>query len=569
MHNHNHPIPISIKHRRHAQTGFTLIELMIVVVIISILGALVVPLVFKVLTKARTSYKISAKKPLHQKALQVRRIRRTNRGFRISKRLLPSVVDSSHVHVKLQVRFLLEQGRVIPAYDARFQGKYILKNPTNQAFYASLFFPFPKGAGTFSHLSFQQSSLHPSKTATSQPSVTQNKSSKHVRMTPYGMTWNYRFLPNEQLKVSIKYHVRGREQYRYRIASGKKQKFHFTMDVVGADPLLPSTSLQPTSHLKRLTKQQLVHHFSWKFDHFLSTQPIEVRFPKQYAKYYRFSLLGKLGFIALLFFGLFFWLLSEQFHPTKVQSGGKSLVNFAFLLAGFVSFFPLFIYLEDHVTIWQAFSIAISSASLLTTFHVAMFMGIRWGLLVNLPLQLFFTAGFTFAVLVPTYRPLAFTVGAVILVAFLIVSHARHQKQKAKEEEDARKEHERKRLEKERKRKQETLAITSKEAMAPDSFATDSRILSSNIQPTADQQSESSCSHQDDTDNQFCLFCRATVEPHFKHCHECGERLQRTHSCTTCHEEYWFPSVNSFTYCRKCGDTLYPPPSPLPSIVPD
>ncbi|MBK04167.1 MAG: hypothetical protein CL932_05295 [Deltaproteobacteria bacterium] len=581
--------------QQHSQRGFTLIELMVVVAILSVLAAIVVTATLRLVNRNKKLTK-SVKKTtaVAQLALQVRRIRRKD-GRWVAGRVVSTAVQSTKVDAALKVHYVLERAKVVPVYHADFQGRYTLLNASKKPLRAVVYFPFPRGAGTFSDIQFL---VTPKQSPSSRPTTQNTHTTTYVSpkygldITPSGVQWSRHFAPEEIIKVKIRYKVRGRDLYRYRIAPGKKRAFSFKLKVEGVDPDIPSQALQPSNSQRLLSQQNISNLFTWSFQDFLSTEDIIVKFPPQFSKYYRYGLLGRLGGIALLFFAIFFWFFGERQKPDTITR-----TNFFLLLLCFASFFPMLIFLEEHTGLYKAFSISLITACFLTTYHTSTFMGWRWAFKMSLPFQLFFTVGFTFAVLLPTYRPLAFTIGAVLLVAFIIVYHARYQKERAEREaleeeerirtEEAQRE-EAKRLEASRlarlKEMEETLSTDAEtpllvtqlqgaleeeffgEAAGTKDFQASSglRVRIETTQGDAVVQDKEGTQKAPKSNlTEYCLFCGTHVDPEFKHCYGCGSLLQRTYDCPGCDEEYWYPSVESFNQCRKCGTALTPPPSPL------
>ncbi len=436
--------------KRRRQRGFTLIELMIVVVIMSIIGATFVGMAMRMRTKKKTQQSgpsIAARRAVAQTPLQVQRLQADEHGALRLGALVQSVT-SSVVDARLHVDYLLDDGRIIPVYQANFEATYHLRNPDATVLLARILFPFPKGAGTFSALHFQvaRAGADCAPSATSRPTKGRTKPSAapiltlseplrctlrepqhNLDMGTHGIAWRYAFAPQEEIRVVVRYRVRGRDQYQYQIAAGKKRQFLFKMHIAGVDPLIPPSALQP-SQTKRLLEPQ--HHLiTWDFRDFITSESIEIRFPPEYAKFHRFSLLGRLAWIALLLFAIFFWYFGERERPEALRSNNLTRLNIALVGIGFVSFFPLFLYLEDHLTMRWAFWLGLGCATTLTTIHVALFMGLRWTLWRSLPLQLLITLSFTAAILFPAYRTLILTVASLFLTVALIALNARYQRE--------------------------------------------------------------------------------------------------------------------------------------------
>ena len=571
--------------KRRRQRGFTLIELMIVVVIMSIIGATFVGMAMRMRTKKKTQQSgpsIAARRAVAQTPLQVQRLQADEHGALRLGALVQSVT-SSVVDARLHVDYLLDNGRIIPVYQANFEATYHLRNPDATVLLARILFPFPKGAGTFSALHFQvaRAGADCAPSATSRPTKGRTKPSAapiltlseplrctlrepqhNLDMGTHGIAWRYAFAPQEEIRVVVRYRVRGRDQYQYQIAAGKKRQFLFKMHIAGVDPLIPPSALQP-SQTKRLLEPQ--HHLiTWDFRDFITSESIEIRFPPEYAKFHRFSLLGRLAWIALLLFAIFFWYFGERERPEALRSNNLTRLNIALVGIGFVSFFPLFLYLEDHLTMRWAFWLGLGCATTLTTIHVALFMGLRWTLWRSLPLQLLITLSFTAAVLFPAYRTLILTVASLFLTVALIALNARYQREaraKALLEEEARHQQEakQKREEEERLRLRERERLRLEQMVSISPSPTTSAI--SIIEPSPITAQPPSLRH--------CMYCNAAVDPHHKHCYACGCFLQRDYNCPSCCTLYWYPAVSSFLYCRTCGKNIYPPKDPTPSLPAD
>lgn len=578
--------------KKRKQRGFTLIELMIVVVIMSMIGATFVGMAMRMRSQKKDKQSgpsLAARRAVAQTPLLVQRLQPDEQGALRLGSLVQSVT-SSVIDARLHVDYLLDNGRVIPVYQAHFDATYHLRNPESSVLLARIFFPFPKGAGTFSALQFQvaragaacdspptsrpNSPSHPPKTpilTRLQPlSCTLQDPQHNLAMGTNGIAWRYAFAPQEEIRVVVRYRVRGRDQYQYQIAAGKKRRFQFKMHIAGVDPQIPPSALQP-SRMQRLLEPQ--HHLvTWEFRDFLTSESIEIRFPPEYAKFHRFSLLGRFAWVALLLFAIFFWYFGERERPDALRSNNLTRLNIALVGIGFVSFFPLFLYLEDHLTMRWAFWLGIGCATLLTTIHVALFMGIRWALWRSLPLQLLVTLSFTAAILFPAYRTIILTIASLLLTVALIALNARYQREaraKALLDEEARRlqeakqkreDEERQRIhERERLRLERQLSTAEPDPidaiMRKEPLTTQTTATSLPIQPTSTHPA---------TQHRHCMYCNATVDAHHKHCYACGSFLQRDYNCPSCNTLYWYPAVSSFRYCRSCGKNMHPPIDPTP-----
>jgi hypothetical protein len=206
-------------------------------------------------------------------------------------------------------------------------------------------------------------------------------------------------------------------------------------------------------------------------------------------------------------------------------------------------------------------------------------MGLRWALLRSLPIQLLVTLSFTAAVLFPAYRTLIITLSALLLTVALIILNARYQReariQAAREAEE--KEHE---AAKQRRLAEEQGRLIERERFRLEVIAEGEEGQKKTVDPSQLSFGEEASTRPLSAKKEreaivtlpmaslqktcHCMYCKATVEKHHKHCYACGAFLQRDYACPSCHTLYWYPAVSSFRFCRSCGGSLFPPPDPTP-----
>jgi prepilin-type N-terminal cleavage/methylation domain-containing protein len=399
--------------------GFTLIELLVVVVIISILGAIAVPVFLSKLEDAAQEHEADQpSQPISQAPPSAEVVAGPDQ-----ERGRPPVFESTEVQLDLHSSHVLEQFRVHTRYDAVFSGTFVIRNVDPVIDSITLRFPFPPGISEARDVSLKlrddQGRLQESLDAT---------------YTLEGIEWTGHVPPGEAVTSVVSYAAQGSDALVYDVAGrGRSGVVLVDLQLHNAPrAVVPPRSLQP---VEREGTQ-----LRWQFASLVTSKPIVVELPAVSSPLGRVILLMQLAGIAVLFFGGGFWYLSEEQRPGRLDD--FRLGHFLLLALNYSLFFGILAVLGYRGSALVALVVAGSVSLPLLMLHVARVTDLSFALTRVLPLVVFTLGTVVAGVFLDQHRAVVFLGAAVVIVAFPTVTYSRWsgRRQAHVEEEETRRE---------------------------------------------------------------------------------------------------------------------------------
>ena len=530
MRTYNHTL------RKNKRCGFTLIEVMIVIVIISIIAAVVIP---RLLHYRKTISDITAPSNqlinIAQTSLKVSSLN----DIDTAGAPIPLGIEEANILLDLEVDYVFEGRKTTTLYNADFNAEYVIKNPLSEPNQLIILFPFPENAGTFSNVQFL---------------IKENDNyispEKNIRYTEKGIEWQKEFASEEEIRVKVQYNAKGKQDYTYQtVSKHKMRKFDFTMNVKGIiSPNFSSNSLYPEN--KDVIKVDSNHwKVAWHYEDFITSSNIRIEFPSKESLLNRFILLTQLAGFSLFFFGLFFWYFGEDYKPEAINRP-----NFAILILLYTLFFPAFIFLQGYLDLFVpeyslllSFFISLIFTSALIVFHTTTFMGLRYALTRALPMILTFISGLVWAIMIKEIRGVIFSIATIGLMGFVIYTNANLQRKKREKEAKEKAEKEKIKKAKEEKHKKALEEYQEQHKMKPQE----------EIETITDtEQSQIDTEKQEVKEGGFCIFCGTTISGYFDYCPKCGSKRHLFYNCNECDTEYPLEYFRGTYYCKECGAIL-------------
>jgi prepilin-type N-terminal cleavage/methylation domain-containing protein len=317
--------PVSKKHSillGRQFRGFTLIELMVVVVIIAIISAVVVPTLISRVEKARSKQlQIAEKDVPHKAALAADATPQPEPPT-----VIP-VTESADVNVRLVASNYVHRLKVYTLFDATFEGRFVFKNKSQQQERIKLFFPLPEGTTQARDVSLRF--LDAAGNFVEPEEVTYNLK---------GIKW-IGLLPREKsLEATVTYGAQGRDKYVYEgPGAGRAGEFKLVLSLEGAtSEYIPAETLQPS----KVESGRLM----WDYSNLVTDRKIMVELPGTLSPIGRIILLSELAGLAVLLFGLGFLYLSDLKQPGRLDNFRWG--DFLLLALNYFLFFVIFMILS-------------------------------------------------------------------------------------------------------------------------------------------------------------------------------------------------------------------------------
>jgi prepilin-type N-terminal cleavage/methylation domain-containing protein len=382
------------RYRIFFQRGFTLIELMIVVVIIAIIAAIVLPMALSRVERATASAPRQPVQRLTQAAPSA-----SVEGVPEGTPTQPPVIESSEIQVRLIPAPVLDGARVYNRFEAVFSGTFSVRNADTRADTLSVKFPFPAGITEARDVSLRLVDGAGQKTEAEATSSLE------------GLRWTGPVAPGARVTMEVSYTLRGRDAFNYDVSGlGRAGAVRFEVLQEDADRLaVPPDSLQPTER----RPDRLV----WSFRRLVTTQPLLVELPANASPLGRLILLCQLAALGVLLFGAGFWYLSELRRPGSLDDFRWG--HFLLLALNYTLFFAAFA-VVGYQGPWGTALVVASVVSLpLLTLHVARLSDVAFALTRCLPLAVLTLGAVVAAAYAEAYRPHVLLGVAVVALAFV------------------------------------------------------------------------------------------------------------------------------------------------------
>ena len=387
---------------RFHQKGFTLIELMVVVVIIAIFSGLLIPKLLSVYDKARSNE--GEMRALEQPVQE----QQQRQGF-MPPQGVPPVIESVEMQMELISSYHRVGMRVYTRYEVHCQGSFLFRRSAQDANPVLLTIPFPEGRTEARDVRLTLTRLSDSTTWEPDNLVYHGQR----------LYWNGDIPENEQLLAEVNFVALGREQFEYRLPPARQlRSLKLVLDLKeGVLPKIPDHALQPTE----VSGQELV----WQFNNLITDRAIILEIPGALSPLGRVLLLVRLVAIAVLLFGIGFWYLSEQWQPGLLKDFRWG--HFLLLALTYSLYFVIFAVISFHenVNTWLAMGISALFSLPLLLLHLTRVINFQFAYRRALPLAVFTLALVINGVYGGSLRDYIFIAAVIFVIAYLTISYDR------------------------------------------------------------------------------------------------------------------------------------------------
>jgi prepilin-type N-terminal cleavage/methylation domain-containing protein len=383
--------------------GFTLIELMIVVVIIGLLAAIVVPNLLSVIDKKRGVAETAApasETPRPETPVPAPQARRPEPPA------ATPATEAADIQIRLSASSYIRRLKVYTLFNADFKGDYTFVAPQGDMDRVQLWFPFPRSATQAMNVSLK----------ISRDGETFFEPDDAV-YTLEGIRWFGELETGERLTARVAYSAQGADRYVYEgPGAGRAGSLRIVMTLEGlTSEFIPAAALQPT----RIEDDRLI----WDFDNLITRRRIAVELPGTMSPTGRAILFLRLAGLAVLLFGLGFIYLNDLKQPGRLDRFRWG--HFLLLALTYSLFFIIFtaLHLGQHLSAWVALLISAVLSLPLLMIHVSRFWGARFAAFWILPL-----AAFTLAIVINgvyggPYRTFIYIGLTVVAAAFFTFTY--------------------------------------------------------------------------------------------------------------------------------------------------
>jgi prepilin-type N-terminal cleavage/methylation domain-containing protein len=398
--------------RLRRRAGFTLMELMIVVVIIGLLAAIVIPNLLSFMEKKRAGGEPAA--PAAVEADRPDNPAPAPAGRPAEPSAVAPETEAADIRIRLSASSYIRRLKVYTLFNADFKGAYTFVGSGGDADRVRLWFPFPRSATQAMNVSLE---------------IARNGGTFYepddAVYSLDGIQWSGELGAGERLTARVAYSAQGADRYVYEgPGSSRAGSLKIVMTLEGlTSEFIPADSLQPT----RIEDDRLI----WDFENLITRRRIAVELPGTLSPTGRAILFLRLAGLAVLLFGLGFIYLNDLKEPGRLDSFRWG--HFLLLALTYSLFFIIFtaLHLGQHLSAWVALLVSAILSLPLLMIHVSRFWGAGFAVFWILPL-----AVFTLAIVVngvyggayKTYIYLGLTVLAAAFFTFTYRAWAENRK---------------------------------------------------------------------------------------------------------------------------------------------
>ena len=310
--------------------------------------------------------------------------------------ITPIELESSDVHVDLQLQHRRKGLLWYPTYDVDFDGLYTFKNPLDERAEVTVIFFFPASASIYDAFEFRVDDVQ----------ITPNEINGYE-----GINAVIEVPPGGEVPIHVAYKSRGLDRWHYSFSDGITTVKNFSLKVVTDFTEYDFPPQTISASTKTPTKNGWT--LEWTFNNLVSDFDIGVQMPSKLNPGPLASRMSYFAPVSLLFFFTTLIVLgavtNRNLHP----------MHYFFLGASFFSFHILFAYLVDHLLLELSFIIAALVSMALVATYLFRAAGGRFAIWAGIA-QLVFLVLFSYAFFFEGYTGLVITIGAILTLAIMM-----------------------------------------------------------------------------------------------------------------------------------------------------
>lgn len=390
--------------------GFTLIELMVVVVFIAIVSGILVPILLRVYDKAR--------KPDIEQVPETPGEQIPEK--RAEEELLlpqgaPPVIESVGMNISLRSTYHRIGMNVYTRYEVHCKGSLLFRRSAQDENPVLLTIPLPEGRT-------EARDVHLTLTRMSDSATWEPDNLVYHGQRLY---WSGMIPEDERFIAEVNFVALGREQFEYRLPPARQlHSIDIELELAGVNsPKIPDHALQPTE----MSDQRLL----WVFNNLVTDRTIIIEIPGALSPLGRVLLLVRLVAVAVLLFGIGLWYLGEQWQPGHLRNFRWG--HFLLLALTYSLYFVIFAVISFHelVNSWLAMVIAAVFSLPLLLLHVIRVINFTFAYRRALPLAIFTLVLVINGVYGGGARDYVFIIAVIFVIAYLTITYKKWEEGRA------------------------------------------------------------------------------------------------------------------------------------------